>query len=250
MVIRNTTWSFILSLSATDAARARRFIAEEIIYYNALVDGLSGPLRTMSATIQAMTGRLETLFGEVAATGVDVRTLKEDDLPSGLASLRDVIFRDGKLNIDIRTLLILDVARQPSAISGHVRRGMAIEMLRAARDQAAVLSNTLNRDDQVYKFAVEALSPIDPRSKRHLQLPRAALKTVDHGGKTAIAVPYLATPLHIPTPPIQWNYLVLRDDEATGRTGQWTMELSKETGHYGLKKTDGFLGRKKKARQG
>ena len=228
--------------------RARAAITEELRYYNGLVAGFSGPIRTMPDLMKSMTGRWEPLFADIAATGLDVRRYKPDTLPEVLKPFADLIFMDGKLAIDLRRLLLLDVGRVASDVNPLVRRAMAGEMLKAARDQAAAFANTLNREDQVYKFAVETLSPLDPKMKRHLQVPRSACKTAELAGTTAILLPYLSTPIHVASPPVQWNYLYLRDTDDAARSGQWFLELAKESFGYALKRTDSFASRKKRAK--
>jgi hypothetical protein len=207
-------------------------------YFNALVAGFGGPMRTMPETFAAMTNRLESLFGEVAQSYADVRSLKEDDLPARFKPYADLLFKDGKSAIDTRTMLLFDIARSVSSIDPSVRRGLAVEMLRHAREQSAHIANPQNREDQVYKFALETVTQLEPRNKRHLQLPKSALVTATKDGRMAIGLPYIRTPLHISAPTTSWNYVTLRDDDDGTNPGQWTIELSQETSMYLLRKID------------
>lgn len=249
MTVRTSSWSYVVNLSPSDTMRARAAISEELHYYNGLVEGFSGPIRTMGSLLKTMTGRWEMLLCEIAGGGYDVRRYKRDTLPDALKPYTDLIFTpEGALAIDLKTLLLLDVGRAAGEIAPAARKAMASEMLRAARDQSAAFANTLNREDQVYKFAVETLSPLDSKMKRHLQLPRSACKTAELAGTTAIMLPYLSAPLHVASPPVAWNYLYLRDSDDPARSGQWNLELAKETFAYALKRTDSFSSRKKRAR--
>lgn len=235
---RATSWTARITLPSADTIRLRQYISQEMHYFNALVAGFGGPMRTMPATFAAMTGRLESLFGEVAAAPVDVRSLKEDTLPARFKPYADLLFQDGKSAIDTRMMLLFDIACSPSSIDSSVRRGLAVEMLRHAREQSAHIANPTNHGDQVYRFAMETVTPLESRNKRHLQLPKSALNTATKDERLAIGLPYVRAPIIIPAPTTQWNYITLRDDDDGTKPGQWSIELSQETPMYLLRKTD------------
>jgi hypothetical protein len=235
---RSSSWIARVTLPSADTIRLRQYISQEMHYFNALVAGFGGPMRTMPETFAAMTGRLESLFGEVAASYVDVRSLKEDNLPVQFKPYADLLFKDGKSAIDTRTMLLFDIARSNASIDASVRRGLAIEMLRHAREQSAHIASPQNREDQVYKFAVETVTPLEPRNKRHLQLPKSAVNTATKDARLAIGLPYIRTPIIIPAPTTSWNYITLRDDDDGSHPGQWAIELSQESPMYLLRKTD------------
>jgi hypothetical protein len=235
---RSSSWTARITLPSADTIRLRQYISQEMHYFNALVAGFGGPMRTMPETFAAMTGRLESLFGEVASSYADVRSLKEGSLPDRFKPYTDLLFKDGKSAIDTRTMLLFDIAGSAANIDTSVRRGLATEMLRHAREQSAQIANPQNREDQVYKFAVETMTPLEGRNKRHLQLPKSAVNTATKDDRLAIGLPYIRTPIIIPAPTTPWNYITLRDDDDGTQPGQWAIELSQETSMYLLRKTD------------
>lgn len=243
---RASSWTYRVELPPADKMNLKKFVAEETAYYNAVVGGLSGPMRTIPDTLAKMTGRWETLVGEVAATGIDVRSIKPTAIPVGLDRYRDLLFQDNRLSVDTKTMLIFDIVAQAGAVHPEVRRGMAIELVKNARDQSALLTAKINREDQVYRFAVETLTPHDYSTKRHVQLPRSVL-AVEEGedGQTTIRVPYFTSPITVQTPPIPWSYLILRSDD----DGKCTMEMSRETSPYLARRSDTSSLRRAKRRK-
>jgi hypothetical protein len=230
---RSSGWSYQIELNGHPNIILKRAIAAEMNYFNTLLNGVAGPLRTIPETFREMTGRYENLFGEVAALGSHPRNFKT--LPPSLAPYADLI-----KNLDVRKSLLLDLAASPGAVLTSVRRAMAIEMLRYAREQSNAFGNTLTRADQVHAFAVQTMQVHDTRTKRHLQLPASALKVERGDHTTQVTLPW-GVVLSFPTPPRAWNFMVLRDDDH----GRWTIELSNSG--YQLRRQDsaGFTSRGK-----
>lgn len=230
------SWIHRADLSPSAMLQLRRFVSGERAYYNTLLDGLAGPIRTMPDAIKKFTGRLESLLAIVAATRVELSKIKADNIPAPLAPFADLLFKDGRPALDGKEMIILDLVRKEGAIHPHTRAGMAVEMIRYAIDQIAVLNRTglTASEDNSYKYSVKMLTPLDERSKRHVQLPRSAVSVVVLGGETMLSIPYLAGPLKIATPQREWNYIILRADD----DGRMTVELVKETARYQLRRFD------------
>lgn len=243
--IKSSSWSYRIDLSPQDKLRVRHFIAEEMNYFNTLVNGFAGPIRTMPDTIKSLTGRWEEFVGLVAAHQCNPYTTAVRNHPQAFLPFADLYG-----SLDPKKSLLLEVVATPGTLSYLTRRAMAIEMLRFAREQAAAYADTLKTESQVYRYAVETLSPLEASQKRHVQLPRGAIRIEQIAERPNVPatelilnVPYLKDPVIIPAPPLQWNMAILRDDG----DGQWTLELSKESNTYLLKRTDasGFKRRKK-----
>lgn len=237
-----TIWTTPVALTLGDAQRLARAIAEEIRYYNGLIAGLNGPQRTMPDTFKTLTGRLEQAFGAVAASGRAVSSCRAEHLPGELAAYRDLLFENDRPRLDTKTRMLLDVAAAPAVLPPETRRAMAVEMLKAFREQSAALTSTLHRNDQVYRRAFEMLVPIDTRVKRHLQMPRAALRVDESDAALVLRVPGVAEPLRLPPAPLTWNIAVLRPD-ATG----WNLELRRESAPYLVRLFDPVPSRRRKA---
>lgn len=236
-------WSQFLDLSPEQSLRLRSFAAQERAYYNALVEGFSGPIRTMAETITHVHDRYPGLFGFVAETGCDVRTLRREQAPD-IASLFNA---DGRLGIGPRDALIFDIAAAPAVLHTKVRRAMALAMLAHAKEQADALANPL--PDHGYRFAITMLSSHEERTKRHLQMQRSLLKISDKEGRTTITLPYFAVAVEIATPRVAWNYAMLRWNGDPERPNAWVLELSQESAPYLLGRSDPVRRAKKRQPQ-
>lgn len=229
--IRSSNWSYRIELGAQDKIRAKFFIAEETKYFNALVTGLAGPLRTMPDTLASLTGRWEELFGLAASHGINPLDTAAKKWPKAYARYADLIEGEN----DAKKSLLFGIATSPATLSHIVRKNMAIEILRHTREQSAAISNPLVGEGSVYHFAVEVLSPFEDGQKRHVQVPVNALKReTAEDGHISIQLPYLGKSLTLPIPPVEWNMAVLRED----RDGSHTLELSREISSYNVKRVD------------
>lgn len=235
--LRPRKWNYSVTLSPAEKLRLRGFIAQELGYFNGLVSGFAAPMRSMPDAILGMTGATETLFGEIAALGIDVSRLKRDALPERLTNFANIIFDEqGRVAFDAKTALLLSIANQAGQIDPVVRRAMAVQVLRAARDQALVMKQTLGGEQA--RFATKALTPMEERAKRHLQMPQEAVKVSDAASDKMmmVTIPYISRPLELPRPATAWNQIVLRD----AGEGDWAVELSYQTERYDITRADPF----------
>jgi hypothetical protein len=244
---RPSRWNFEAVVNPNDKIRLRGFIKNEISYYNAVLAGFASRLRTMPEIFDEVN---DELLGEIAAQGYNLRVFTPDTLPKALQGLSSVIFADGKLALSDRLLLLLDVVSVAAILHAEARRAIAIEMLVAHRKQADGLKRTTSRLDQVLAAPVELLQPVEPRIKRHIQLPRKAV-TIANEGRTIITayngVPIVMRPGSLPND-AAWNVMVIRDDERQG-TGGWSVEFRTEPNNYLLRLTDAPMNTKKKRRE-
>ncbi len=229
---QNSRWSFEATVEPTDKARLRGFVNNEITYYNGLLAGFSSRLRTSPEIFGEID---ETLAGEIAANGYNLRTFSVETLPESLARHKNRLFDDGKLVVPERILLLLDVISSPVVLHPAAKRAIAVEVLRAHVRQGDALSRTSSKFDQVLQGPVELLHPTESRIKRHVQLPKSAVRFNE--GRTTIKTAYHSHPIalrgSLPAD-ANWNLLVIRDDERTGhhKGGNWSVEFRQEKADY------------------
>lgn len=245
MTTSTNRWSFAAQVEPSDKVRLRGFIRNEITYYNALLTAFAARMRT---TPEVFTEVDEALFGEVAAQGYRVTSLTRENLPSALKRLSGILFdADGRSALSERAIMFLDSISVPTILHPETRRAMAIEMLRTHIRQADALKRTTNRADQVLAGPVELLHPIEARIKRHVQIPARSVLISDDGASFRTA--YNGTPITLrPTvnPDIRWNIMVIRDEDAHGENGLWTVELRQESADYLTRLTDAPVKGKKR----
>jgi hypothetical protein len=225
---RSTSWSYRITLKPHDQIRVRHFIEQERAYFNAVVTGLAGPLRTMPGTLQAMNGRLEDLFGLAAAHAVNPTQVRPEKRHKAFATFRELI-----ASADLRTSLLFDIAASPATLSHAVRKNLAIEALRYAKDQSVAISDAAMIDG-TYRFAIQSLQPMDATQKRHVQMPRSTVTVTETDTEITLKLPYTVDPITVAKPPVNWNLAILRDDGQ----GNFTLELCQESAGYDLRRSD------------
>lgn len=235
---RSTSWSYQITLKPHDQIRVRHFIDHERAYYNAVITGLAAPLRSMPATLQAMTGRLEDLYGLAAAHALNPTQVKAEKRPKAFASFKELI-----ASADMRTSLLFDIAAKPATLHHAVRKAIAVEALRYAKDQSVAISDAAQIDG-TYRFAIQSLQPLEREQKRSVQMPRSTITVTETETEITLKFPYTLDAVTVSKPPVNWNMAHLRDDGA----GTFTLELAQESASYNLRRTDASGFKKRKPR--
>lgn len=224
---QKTYWSNKIELDGTDLRRLKYFIGEELSYYNALVAGLAGPMRSMPEAVASLE-RYEGLMGEVARSRTGLASIKKNALPANFKPFEHVLFDEaGRIALDGKALFLAEVFAKPGTLNIDVRRNMAISVMRETRRHSkTILAETA---------LVEALEPIEPANKRHVQIPRSAIKIVSENKEAiTLKLPYFEAELTIRPPSGGWNYAYVRVDFE----GIVSLDLTHEENPYALRKQD------------
>lgn len=247
---QNTRWSFEATVDANDKGRLRGFVRNEISYYNGLLAGFSSRLRTAPEIFGEID---ETLAGELAALGVNLRAISADTLPESMSRFKNRLFEDGRLVVPERILLLLDVISTPTVLHPATKRAMVTEVLRAHVQQGAALSRKSSKLDHVHSGPIELLHPTESRIKRHVQLPKSAVRFNE--ARDTIKTAYHSTPIKLRgslPADAQWSMLIIRDDERTGhhKEGGWSVEFRQEKADYLPRMADTPFNSKRNADRG
>jgi hypothetical protein len=244
-------WTLRVDIEPTDKSLLRTAFNQELSFYNGLVQGLSTRLRAFPEVLLTFTGQWEELFADLAQTGVNVNRVRSPDQLTGpLTKHRDLLFnKEGRPQpIPERIGLILELASISGAILPEVRRAMALEMMRFYRAQAQASSNTMpthQQEEQLYKQAHENLEIADHVRKRHVQLPRAAVKMTydEESHRTDFRLPYIRNPISVSgnfTHANSWNLLLVKQagEGMPNSKTPWLIELRKTPHQYLVKLLD------------
>lgn len=229
---QNTRWSFEATVDPNDKGRLRGFVRNKISYYNGLLAGFSSRLRTSPEIFGEID---ETMAGELASLGVNLRSFSAETLPESLARFKNRLFEDGRLVVPERILLLLDVISVPTVLHPAAKRAIVVEVLRAHVRQGAQLSKSSSKLDHAHSGPIELLHPTESRIKRHIQLPKSAVRFNE--ARDTIKTAYHSTPIKLRgslPADAHWNLLVIRDDERTGhhKEGGWAVEFRQEKADY------------------
>jgi hypothetical protein len=234
----------MVDVQSKDKLRLKEFMKQELAYYNALVEGLGPRARTFPDTLLALHKDWENLWAVLASEGKSIKgydRLKEDaNLPEAYEPHRKMLLgknTKGERFLNERMFSIMSVATAPAVLHPLVRRGMATQILEFYKEQSGKLIKRNEEafgDQDVYAKPIDLLVSHDLVTKRHLQIPRAALNDVrylDKREETHIYHPYCENPLIIQGHNLEsnnhWNFLMVHQQsgvEAVPST-PWVVEV-------------------------
>jgi hypothetical protein len=250
-------WSVGFEPEPADKARLKQFMKQELAYYNALIEGLSPRARTFPQSLLDLHKDWENLWDTIAEHGVDLkayyRAKPDAELPEHLEKHRKHLVglnTQGKRFLDDRMYSIMSLAGSPGVLHPMVRKSMANLILDYFKDQAGKFTSyneTAMGEQDVYRKPIDLLSIQDLVSKRHLQLPRSALRGVYYDEKEDISEvfhPYSDNPIIIEGHNVaannHWNLVIIHQQpgyEVTPKDA-WIIEFRRSQEPYLIKYLD------------
>lgn len=247
----------MVNLAGADKLRLKEFMKQELSYYNALVEGLGPRARTFPETLLALHKDWENLWSTLAEHGQSLkpyeRAAEDCALPEHLEKHRRMLVgRDsqGRRFLDEKMLNIMSIATRPAVLHPMVRRNMANIMLEFYKDQAAKLikrNDEAHGDEDLYSKPIDLLVAQDMVTKRHLQIPRAALNDVRYiEGKdcTELYTPYGENPIVIEGYNLEnnnhWNFIIIHQQPGVEVTAKnpWFVDIKYSQSPYLIKYQD------------
>lgn len=237
----------------SDKLRLEFFIGQERAYYNALVEVFSPRARAFPESLLGLTDQEKKLFGIAAMTNTPVtpilRSGSRENLPKQFEKFEDLLF--GKITnpskMSYEKASVIDMGVFAATLIPEVRKNMAMTFLEHYTEQARKISTpAASTSDSIYKSPPEFLVEATSQQKRHLQIPRKALKLSwdETTRQTRILCQYLVNPIVVNDVNLcampAWNYLILRQDNVkkVNPTTPWIIDLRKTSSDYLLKNMD------------
>jgi len=245
--------SWVVDIHSTDKIKLNKFMNAELTYYNNLVDSFNSRLRCQPETILSLTGEWEKLFGVIAETGFKLYTLRnapvDHPLTPELEPFRDLLLgrtKEKKRYLSETLLVLLDTASLLGTILPSTRKYMALEILRYYKEQAKhstqEIKGTGLMEGSTYKNNFCGLEKFDNTRKRHVQIPKEALKYQYTSEKILkIWTPYSSLPIEIPefgnVDEKPWNLLVIHQQpgEVSTQLSPWIVEFKNAAASYLIK---------------
>lgn len=247
----------MVDLIAADKLRLKEFMKQELHYYNSLVEGLGPRARTFPETLLALHKDWENLWSALAEHGQSIkpyeRAAEDVALPENLEKHRKMLVgRDsqGRRFLDEKMLNIMSIAATPAVIHPMVRKNMANLILEFYKDQAALLikrNDDAFGEEDLYAKPIDLLVKHDMITKRHLQIPRAALNDVryiEDKGRTELYTPYSDNPIVIDGHNLEsnnhWNFLIIHQQPGIEATASdpWVVDIKYSQVPYLVKYQD------------
>lgn len=242
-----------INVQPSDKQRLVKFMNEELSFYNSLVDSFNSRLRCQPETIGLLLGDWEKIFATCAEISFNVAKLRNSnikaELPAKLEEFRNLLLGRDEKNQRFLTekyIVLLECCAAPGVIHPLARRNMALEVLRFYKDQAKLAlqeTKISGFDGTSYKNSFVNLEKLDDTRKRHLQVPKEALRyKYDSVNKILrIWTPYNSVPFEIPNfgnvDEKPWNLLLIHQQpgKVANHNTPWMLEFKNVPNQYMLK---------------
>ncbi|NJO61620.1 MAG: hypothetical protein HC836_26240 [Richelia sp. RM2_1_2] len=258
------SWQVEVTINQTEHSKLKAFMGMEVEYYNHIVSGLSSRMRTTPDAILEANEDLEKLYLLCAKLGYDPYphflsrklTFEEGEepvLPKELEPYRNLFFGvDGKgvRKFTDRIALMCQLFSPKLPILADVRRNIAKEVLTFYREQVKASMQSVPKNlqtEQLYKAAPQSLEILDNIRKRHLQIPKSAIKVYwnEEKEQTEFTIPYCGHKVIVPTMNFatdltQWNLVILHQEPGSmpKLSTPWVLDIRHVLESYLIKYTD------------
>jgi len=246
------TSNWKIEIVPEDKSRLTRFMNEELSFYNSLVETFNTRLRGQPETIGLLIGDWEKIFcicAEIRFRASQLRNANETFvLPEQLLPYKNLLLgSDSKGRIlNEKYIVLLDPASAAGNIHPLTRKNLALEVLYFYREQAKHALQEIKisgMDGTSYKNSFINLEKLDNTRKRHLQIPKEALRYKYNIAKKILQIwtPYNTQPLEISgfsnIDEKPWNLMIIHQTPggvATTNT-PWSIELKNVPNQYLIK---------------
>ena len=239
-----------------DQKRLERFIVQEGVYYNSIVNVISPMIRTSKEDFKTIMEKYYDLFKTVAEHGYKIVPCmyKNIDLPPYMKKFNDVLYKtdlNGNRTFPKNIAFLIDSVAAPATLMAGVRINIATEIFNHTIEQIEKLNNIVDdgKDEIVYKKAAEMLEPVDVFHKNSLQLTKNCMRLeYDFENEcTLVHTQYTYEPLRIPKINLiknsDWNILIVKFNYAKDNNIEWTITTRKIKANY-MVKTSTFTRKK------
>ncbi len=240
------------------AKMINRFIKNETMLFNHMVEHLNSRLRGTPEFFLELTDRNTELFTKLAFCNFDVKTIEDKKradtlLPKILHPYADILFGiHGKKEVGLSDKLAVfySILAKPIPLMPTVRERMASELIHFCINQAGVSSmatygddydagndkayNAANDKPSAYSFKIENLEQASLLQKRHVQLHKDDIKVLWNAPleQTEITIPYCKKPLILENLDLMefypdWDIMIVHQDPQDVMTthSHWEIEL-------------------------
>lgn len=251
----NRKWQIEINPSAHDKNMFKRFMQEELKYYNALVTAFAARTRVSPENILSIEGNFEKVYGIVAETQfMGIGSVKKSDreaIPNQLEKYRHIVVGTDteKRKIPEHMAILFREIGLPAGLPTTVRKNMALEVLEFFKKQAKIHLQGAPKgfDEDVFRTSPETLDVMDDIRKRHLQLPKSCCNVIwDQSNEASkIYTPYSKNPIIIENIDFTssdnpWNYLIIHQEPGSmpRPSTPWIIDIRSTKNLYLLKFLD------------
>ncbi len=249
MTIYSRLYSSKFNPSPKDKNMMNSFMAQELRYYNHLVEKLTPRCKAFPETLTNLDTTWIKIFGIIAYNAVSIKKLEyakpDVELPDCLEKYRNFLVgkdEKGRRIMDETTFSILSIASLPISLHPSVRKNIALSILEFFIDQAKIIQTAKpDRDEDIYEVCPTILQQLEFSQKRHLQLHRSHLTKIvweNSKNRTAIYHCYSKEPIYVYGKNMEkntkWNYVIIHQQpgEHVSLNSPWYIDFMQVNSKY------------------
>lgn len=258
--LKHQNHSHVIVVDAQDQKRLQAFFIHELALYNTIVECFESRTRAFPKQVAAMSDMEIQLLAALCEHGLQLQDLNNPDaqVPSKISQLLPA-FKDnkGKFTLAEHMKWIFNtILKQKFAVVAQTKRQMVIDLLQFFREQADILKDPQNSEimEVAYRVPPTNISKQDIHTKRHLQVPRSAIKIKYNNEQdlTEITTPLTHKPIQVLGVNLnefnRWTNMVIRQEPGrwVSYDTPWIAEFIDTNNKYLIKLND--LGSKNRIR--
>lgn len=254
--------SHFIVVDAQDQKRLQAFVLHELALYNTIVECFESRTRAFPKQVSAITDTEIQLLAALCEHGLQIQDLNNADakLPERIQQLMPALKdNQGKFALaDHMKWIFETILKQKFAVVPQTKKQMVVDLLQFFREQADILKDPQNSAvmEVAYRVPPSNLSKQDIHSKRHLQVPRSAIKIKYNHEQdlTEITTPLTHNPIQVLGVNLnefnRWTTMVIRQEPGrwVSYDTPWVAEFRDTHNKYLIKLTD--IGNRKNIRNG
>lgn len=230
-----------------DARRLERFIIQEGVYFNSIINSISPTIRTGKNLFSEIKNKYFDLYKKIAETGIKISpyVYSKSTLPKEFKKFEKIIYGDsnGNNKLTIRMALLLDSVAAPATLLSGVRINIAVEILNHTLEQIKKLDTVQDDSNSeiVYKKAAEMLEQVDPSYRNTIQLTKKCfnMKYDSENNCTLIYTQYTHDPIIVPKINLiknsDWTLLIIKFNYTKDNKVEWFVSTRKIKADYMVK---------------
>lgn len=183
-----------IDLSYQDQLTMKKFIKQEGLFYNNVINTLSPYIRTTRNDVFETLRHYKDLILKIAENRNNMKVIKLADFTE-------------------RQLRIIGISIAEGSVIPEMKKRMLNEIIDYTISVIGQLDKTAIDDEIVYSKPIQMLHVVDLSTKNSIQIDKKLLKLYYKNNQTEIKIPYITNPIYVPINLLKnkfWNTLVVK----------------------------------------
>ena len=183
-----------IDLLYQDQLTMKKFIKQEGLFYNNVINTLSPYIRTTRNDVFETLRHYKDLILKIAENRNNMKVIKLADFTE-------------------RQLRIIGISIAEGSVIPEMKKRMLNEIIDYTISVIGQLDKTAIDDEIVYSKPIQMLHVVDLSTKNSIQIDKKLLKLYYKNNQTEIKIPYITNPIYVPINLLKnkfWNTLVVK----------------------------------------